>query len=273
MLYYAAIGKRLHLKHPRTYTEKLQWLKLYDHNPLYTTMVDKYAVKQYVADIIGDNYVIPTIGVWERPEDIDFMMLPNQFVLKTTFGGGGNEIVICRDKLSLDIDKAVSHMKRYMDQDMYKTSREWPYKNVSHRIIAEKYMEEPGVSSLTDYKVMCFNGKVKLIELHLGRYTDDHTQDFYDRDWNRIPIAQGSYKTVSSKDVRCPAKFDEMIRLSEVLAMNIPHVRVDWYIINERLYFGELTFFDASGFDPFIPDEYNYILGDWIELPLNRKQY
>lgn len=272
LLYLIFIGKQLNLKNPQTYNEKLQWLKLYDHNPLYTTMVDKYAVKKYVANKLGEEFIIPTLGVWNRPEEIDFSLLPNQFVLKTTFGGGGGDVLICKDKTSLNTEDAIKYMSAFMNQDSYKNLKEWPYKNVPRRVIAEKYMEEPGKTSLTDYKVMCFNGVARLIELHNGRYTDGHTQVFYDRDWNKTNITQGSYGDVSDTLAERPEKLEEMLKLSEVLSKDIPHVRVDWYIINNKLYFGELTFFDSSGFDDFIPDEYNYILGEWISLPIDNKK-
>lgn len=271
IIYRIFVGKRLHLNNPKTYTEKLQWLKIHDRNPLYTTMVDKFAAKKYVADKIGADYVIPTLGIWNCPKEVDFSILPNQFVLKTTFGAGGNDLIICKDKSSLDIKAAVKYLEGFMSQDSYKHLKEWPYKNVPRRVIAEKFMEEPGKSSLTDYKVMCFNGVAKLIELHSGRYTNGHSQVFYDREWNKTKITQASYGEVSTYLSERPTKLDEMLMLSEVLSKDIPHVRVDWYIIENKLYFGELTFFDSSGLDPFLPDDYNTILGEWITLPNNKK--
>lgn len=272
ILYRIFIGKRLDLNNPQTYNEKLQWLKIYDHNPIYTTMVDKYAVKQYVAEKLGEEYIIPTIGVWNSLEEVDFENLPDQFVLKTTFGGGGRDLVICKDKEKLDKTDVINYLNGFMNQDQYRSWREWPYKNVPRRVIAEKYMEEPGKASLSDYKVMCFNGVAKLIQLHDGRYTSNHTQLFYDRDWNKTGISQVSYGDVSDTiSAERPALLEKMLELSEVLSKEIPHVRVDWYIVENKLYFGELTFFDSSGFDPFIPDEYNYILGEWIKLPEKTK--
>lgn len=271
IVYRVLIGKRLHLRNPQSYNEKLQWLKLYDHNPLYTTMVDKYAVKKYVADIIGEEYIIPTLGVWDRPEDIDFSSLPGRFVLKTTFGGGGRDVVICKDKSSLDIAGTIDYLKGFMKQDVYRYLKEWPSKNIPRRIIAEKYMEEHGRPSLTDYKVMCFNGVARLIELHNGRYTDNHTQDFYDRDWNLSGITQGSYGEASKTLAERPSKLGEMIALSETLAKGIPHIRVDWYLIDDQLYFGELTFFDGSGLGPWDKDEDDLLMGSWIQLPEKRK--
>jgi hypothetical protein len=213
-------------------------------------MVDKFAVKDYVAKLIGDKYIIPTIGLWEKPEDIDWHELPNQFVLKTTHGGGSSGVVICRNKDQFNKQKAINQLNDSMKIDLYNVWREWPYKNVPKRVIAEKYIEEFGKKALNDYKIMCFDGKVKLIELHSGRFTDKHTQDFYDREWNLTKITQGSYGAYNTEPCPKPALLDEMIHLSEILAEGIPHVRVDWYIVNDHLYFGELTFFDGSGFVP-----------------------
>lgn len=267
LMYRLLVGRPLNLKNPQRYNEKLQWLKIHDHNPLYSTLVDKYAVKDYVANLIGKQHVIPTYGVWNSLDEVDFDSLPNQFVLKTTFGGGGSDLIICKDKSQLDKEHTVNHLRHYMCQDLYRASREWPYKNVPHRIIAEKYMEEPGMPSLIDYKVMCFNGVAKLIEYHLGRYTDTHTQDFYDRDWNKTDITQGRYGEMSDVVAERPPLLEEMLRLSEVLSKDIPHVRVDWYMVKGQLYFGELTFFDGSGYVPFDRDEDDFMLGSWIKLP------
>lgn len=269
--FYKKFGRFPNWKDPKTYNEKLQWLKLYDRRPEYSIMVDKCAVKDYVRLLIGGEYVIPTLGIWNRPEFIDWDELPNQFVLKTTHGGGNEGIVICRDKTSFNKKNAIDILYKNLKKDLYEIHREWPYKNVEHKVIAEKYLEEAGKTSLNDYKVMCFEGKAKLIELHVGRFTDNHTQDFYDREWNLTDITQGSYGGNNSIATPKPALLDEMIRLSEILAKGIPHVRVDWYIVNNQLYFGELTFFDASGLDNFIPEKYNYILGDWIKLPQKTK--
>ena len=266
VLYWLYIGKRLDLKNPKTYNEKLQWLKIHDRNPLYTTLVDKYAVKEYVGNIIGYEHIIPTIKVWDRLEDIDFTDLPDQFVLKTTFGGGGRDLIICKDKNGLEREAAINYLKFFfLEQDAYRTLREWPYKNVPRKLIVEKYMEEPGRESLIDYKVMCFNGVAKLIEYHEGRYTERHTQDFYDRAWNKTDISQGEYGELSEEVAKRPVLLDEMLRLSEMLAKDIPHVRVDWYIVNSKLYFGEMTFFDGSGLVPWDKD-YDLLLGSWIDL-------
>lgn len=254
-------GKTLNLKSPRTFNEKLQWLKLYDRNPLYTILVDKCAVKQYVLDKIGGQYIIPTIGVWKAFEDIDFDKLPCQFVLKCTHDSGG--IVICKDKSLLNIDDARNKIAESLKQNFYYAFREWPYKNVPPRIIAEKYMEDES-GELRDYKVMCFDGIPKLIEYHQGRF-NSHTQDFYDENWNLLPMSQGT--PLSGTKIGKPLFFEQMMKLSAILSGGIPHVRVDWYCVHNQLYFGEMTFYDASGFEEFEPEEYNRILGDWIKLP------
>ncbi len=264
MLYRRVTGYKLELDPPRTYTQKLQWIKLYDRKPIYRTMVDKYAVKQYAAKIIGDDHIVPLLGVWERPEDIDWDSLPNQFVLKTNHDCGG--LVICKDKSKLDIETACKKLKKSLKRNYWLAGREWPYKDVPRKIIAEKYIED-STGGLVDYKVMCFNGEPKLIEVHLGRYTSNHTQDFYNIDWEKTEIAQKSSGSVSDSLIEKPVCYDKMIELSRKLSTGIPHVRVDWYIVDNHLYLGELTFFDASGFDEFIPDKYNYIIGEWITLP------
>ena len=273
LLFKLKVGYSLDLKNPKTYNEKLQWLKLYNHRLEYKKMVDKYDVKKYVSNLIGDEYVIPTYGLWASVKDIEWDRLPNQFVIKTTHGGGGCGVVICRDKSNFDVNAAVSILNKYYNQDIYKSLREWPYKGIKRRIIAEKFLEEPGLLSLKDYKLMCFNGKVRLIEYHEGRYSEHHTQDFYDCDWHLTKITQGSYGEYNSIPSPKPALLDEMIRLSEVLAEDIPHVRVDWYIVDNHLYFGELTFFDGSGLGPWDRYEDDLLMGSWITLPEKSTEY
>ena len=265
------VGYSLNLDNPKTYNEKLQWLKLYYHRPELTMMVDKYAVKDFVAKSIGVQYVIPTLGVWNKTQEIDWDSLPSQFVLKTTNGGGSGGVIICKEKETLDKDDTLKSLSKSLKYNIYRELKEWPYKNVKGRIIAEQYLEESGKESLNDYKVLCFDGKVKLIELHEGRFTAKHTQDFYDRDWNLTGITQGSYGEYNTNPSSKPILLDEMIRLSEVLAEGLPHVRVDWYIVDNRLYFGEMTFFDGSGLCPWDRYEDDLMLGSWITLPINTK--
>lgn len=257
------MGKKLDLKNPQTFNEKLQWLKLYDRNPEYTKMVDKYEVRKYISEKIGEEYLIPILGVWDRFEDIDFNKLPNQFVLKCTHDSGG--LVICRDKSKLDIEAARKKINKCLKRNFYKITREWPYKNVKPRIIAEKYMEDSlQGNGLADYKVLCFGGEAKLIELHLDRYGKRHTQDIYDVNWNKTTISQDGY--ISDKFIEKPVQMDKIIELSQLLSANIRHVRVDWYIVEDKIYFGEITFFDGSGFSPFDDEKDDLYIGSLINL-------
>lgn len=266
-MFKARMGYELNLDDPKTFSEKLQWLKLHDHKSIYSTMVDKCEAKKYVADIIGEQYIIPTLGVWDRFEDIDFDSLPNQFVLKCTHDSGG--IVICRDKSQLNREKARKKINRSLNANYYLVYREWPYKNIRGRVLAEKYMEDESGEELRDYKVLCFNGEPKLIELHQGRYTDHQTQDFYNIKWEKQSISQTGLSNyqITNEVYPKPSTLDLMVDLSRKLAEGIPHIRVDWYSIGDRLYWGELTFYDGSGLDPFDRYEDDLMLGEWIDLP------
>lgn len=263
-LFKCHMKRELNLDNPQTFNEKLQWLKLYDRKPEYTTMVDKYAVKKYVSDIIGEEYIIPTLGVWNHFDEIDFDKLPNQFVLKCTHDSGG--IVICTDKSNLDLKAAKKKIEKCLRRNYYWSSREWPYKNVKPRIIAEKYMSDEGKEELSDYKVLCFNGEPKIVEVHKGRFNGQHTQDCYDEFWNKTDIEQ--HDLPKSNDIMPkPAFLEEMLQLSKLLSKNLIHVRVDWYFTNDRLYFGELTFFNGSGYNQFCGNA-DELLGSWIKLPI-----
>ena len=264
-LFKCHMKRELNLDNPQTFNEKLQWLKLYDRKPEYTTMVDKYAVKKYVADIIGEEYIIPTLGVWNHFDEIDFDKLPNQFVLKCTHDSGG--IVICKDKNKLALKSAKKKIEKCLKRNYYWSSREWPYKDVKPRIIAEKFLSDEGKEELADYKVLCFNGEPKLIEVHKGRFYGNHTADNYDEFWNKTDIEQ--YDLPKSDEILPKPKFlEEMLHLSRLLSKDLIHVRVDWYFTNNRLYFGELTFFDGSGYNLFCGDA-DGLLGSWIKLPNN----
>lgn len=262
--YYAILGKLPNIDNPSLYTEKLQWLKLYDHNPLYTQIVDKYEVKQYISKIIGDQYIIPTIGVWDSPKDIDFNSLPNRFVLKTTFGGGGDGIAICRDKEHADINVIREKIEKSFNTNPYLRAREWPYKNVPHRVIAEKYMEDDS-GELRDYKFYCFDGIPKVMLVASNRFTN-HNFNYFDMDFKVLPItsAMGSHAEVTFER---PACFDEMKDIAAKLSAGFSHVRVDLYYCEGKTYFGELTLYDSSGFDDLNSEEWNQKFGDWLKLP------
>lgn len=262
MVYHLETGKKLNLDEPKGFNEKLQWLKLYDRKPEYTQMVDKYGVREYIREKIGEGYLIPLLGVWDRPEDIDISAMPEQFVLKCTHDSGS--VCICKDKATFDMEAAVKKLRHKLKIGTYWPLREWPYKNVPPRVIAEKYMEDES-GELKDYKVLCFGGEPKLIEIHTGRYTK-HTQDIYNIDWEELDITQvGQLR--SKEAFPRPKCLEEMLEKSALLARGIPTVRVDWYIINGRLYFGELTFFDGSGMVLFEDPQVECTLGDWITLP------
>lgn len=265
LAYWARMGKKLNLKNPKSFTEKLQWLKLNDRRPIYTVMVDKYEVKKYVADIIGEEYIIPTLGVWDKFEDIDFDKLPNQFVLKCTHDSGG--LVICKDKSKLDLQSARKKINKSLKNNYYFYNREWPYKNVKPRIIAEQYMVDESGYELKDYKFFCFNGVPKALFVATDRANpNEETKfDFFDVDFNHLPFTNGHPN--STHKISKPHCFSDMKSLAASLSKGIPQIRVDLYNINGKIYFGELTLFHWSGMVPFVPEEWDYKFGEWITLP------
>lgn len=264
--YYLNMRKSLNLKAPTTYNEKINWLKLYDHNPLYTILVDKLKVKDYVIKKIGAEHVIQTLGVWKRAEDIDWDTLPNRFVLKTTQGGGNIGVMICRDKSKFDIAKATAKMNAALKQDLYTSSREWPYKNVEPLIFAEEYMEDEH-GELRDYKFFCFNGKCKMLFVATERQTrKEPFFNFFDEHYNPLPLKQGH--PVNPIIPEKPNGFDEMVRIAEELSIGLPHVRMDLYAINGKVYFGEYTFYHFGGVVPFEPAEWDEKIGFWLKLPV-----
>ena len=253
-------GEKLNLNNPQTFNEKLQWLKLYDRNPLYTKLVDKYEVREYIKEKIGEEYLIPLLGVWNNVSEIDFESLPNQFVLKTTHDSGG--VVICKDKENFNIEKAKKFLSKHLQNNFYYSGREWPYKNVKPRIIAEKYLD----FDIKDYKFMCFNGKMKCSFVCSERHTNGLKVTFFDKDWNKLPFER---VFPCSKDILDkPKMYDRMLIVSEILSTNIPFVRVDFYEIDNKIYFGELTFYPGNGIERFNPKKWDYKLGDMINLDL-----
>ena len=257
------MGYKLNLKNPKSFSEKLQWLKLYDRHPEYTKLVDKVEAKEYVASIVGDKYIIPTLGVWSKVEDIDWLSLPNQFVVKATNDSGG--VVVCKDKKNLDIDASIKKLQGLGGRDYTKYNKEYPYHDVPHRFIAEEYMEDESGYELKDYKIFCFDGEPKFLFVATGRQAHDTRFDFYDTDFNHLPIENGH----PNADVwpTKPKNFDEMLEVAHKLSMGFPHIRVDLYNIKGRVYFGELTFFHFSGTTPFTPREWDYKFGEYLKLP------
>lgn len=265
--YRCLMGHWIDWKNPKTFTEKLQWLKVYDYKPEYTRMVDKLAAKAYVAERIGKEYIIPTIGVWDKVEDIDWDSLPNQFVLKTTHGGGGCGVVVCADKATFDKDKAIKKLSASMRTNAGKSYREKPYLNVPRKIMAEKFMAEPRpvvASELTDYKFYCFNGTPKLIMVATGRNSGNKRFAYYDMEWNPVNIKWGAPRP--DVEFEKPQNLEEMAQVAAELSKNLAHVRIDLYDIDKHVYFGEITFYDGSGFDKIEPESYDEYLGSLMKL-------
>ena len=277
LVYRQELGRKLNLKNPKTFNEKLQWLKLYNRKPDYTQMVEKFEAKKYVSKRIGEKYIVPTLGVWEKFEEINFESLPDQFVLKCTHDSGG--LVICRDKSNFDKEAARQKIERSLKNNYYLHGREWPYKDVKPRIIAEQYLDdsigqdkcEENVrkrpKGMTDYKFFCFGGKAEF--LYVSRGFEDHatTQvSFITMNWELAPFRRTDYAQFEYLPPK-PQGFEEMIRLSEELSKDIPFLRVDWYQVGEKVYFSELTFFPCNGIMRVEPAEWDRICGDKIKLP------
>lgn len=264
--YQALMGKSLDLNTPKTFNEKLQWLKLYDRKPEYTMMVDKYLVRDYITEQLGSEYLIPLLGVWDSPDDIDFESLPNQFVLKCNHNSGLG-MCICKDKSKLEIAKVKAQLRKGLAQDYYLTGREWPYKDVPRKVICEKYMTDtPNVATFTDYKFFCFNGKVDSVMLCLDRNTGDTKFYFFDRDWKLRRYNIRGKNAPDDFTLPKPENIDKMFEIVEKLSQGIPFARIDLYNSNGQIYFGEITFFPDSGFDPNLLPETDLYFGNLINL-------
>lgn len=264
--YEAIFGKRLNLDNPQTFNEKLQWLKLYDRNPEYTIMVDKYKVRDYIKEKIGEEYLIPLIGVWDNPDDIDFDALPDKFVLKCNHNSGLG-MCICKDKSKLNIENVKSELKKGLAQDYYLTGREWPYKNVPRKIIAEKYMTDSSDSSdFTDYKFFCFNGYVDCVMVCLERSSGDTKFYFFDSNWNLKRLNTRGKNAPDGFTISKPSQMDKMFEIAAKLSKGLPFVRIDLYQSNDHIYFGEITFFPDSGFDANLLPETDKYFGNLIHL-------
>ena len=266
--YKLRMNKSLNLYKPVTFNEKLQWLKLYDRNTSYTKMVDKYEVRKYIAEQIGEEYLIPLIGVYENFDEINFDELPEQFVLKCTHDSGG--VVICKDKNKLDKVETREKINKSLRRNYYNLWREWPYKNIKPKIICEKYMIDESSNDLKDYKFMCFNGQVKLLFVCVDRNDNLGLKiNFYDNDWNLLDLKKKDVPNID-KQIEKPKMFEQMINLAERLSKDIPFIRVDFYEINGRLYFGELTFYPDAGMMFLEPHTVDSLLGSWINLLENK---
>lgn len=257
------MGYKLNLSNPVTFNEKLQWLKLNDIHPEYTRLVDKIEVKDYVSTIVGEKYIIPTIQTWDSVEEIDWATLPNRFVIKSTSDSGG--VLVCKDKDTFDISRAIEFLKKNGNRNYTKYNKEYPYKNVPHRFLAEEYMEDESGFELKDYKFFCFDGVPRFLFVATGRQQNDTRFDFYDMNFNHLPVLNGH----PNADVwpSKPENFDEMVEVASKLSSGIPHVRVDLYNVNGKVLFGELTFFHWSGIVPFEPNEWDRYFGEFLNLP------
>lgn len=267
-IYRDQTGKRLDLKNPKGFNEKLQWLKLYNHQPQYNNLVDKFEAKNFVAGIIGEDYIIPSLGVWEDIEDVDISKLPEQFVLKTTHDSKG--VVICKDRNTFNWEAAKEKLKKHLNKNFYYGGREWPYKDVKPRIIAEEYKEDKVTGELRDYKFFCFNGQPKVLYIAQGRgIGNEVVADFFDMEFNHLDLKIDHEMATSIPEK--PYNFDLMKQLASRLSSGLPHVRVDFYEANGNVFFGELTFFHCSGFANFHPDKWDKTFGDWIILPKKKR--
>lgn len=273
-LYESKTGKKLDLNNPTLFNEKLNWLKLYNKRPEYTVMADKYLVRKFVSDRIGEKYLVPLLAVYDRAEEIDFDNLPNQFVLKCNHD---SEVVICKDKENNDFqckkgkfrntDEVKTYLKKRLSLNYYKASREWPYKNIPRKIICEKFMVAANNKGTLDYKFLCFNGKAKLIAVYGDRFAGQLKEDYYSVDWEYLQILN---KKTAGDVYEKPECFDEMLEIAETLSAGVPMLRVDFNIWQDMLSVGELTFFHHGGMLPFC-DEWELKMGEWIELPEKSK--
>lgn len=263
-MFRGTMGRTLNLDNPQTFNEKLQWLKLHDRKPVYSEMVDKYEAKNYVSDRIGKQYIIPTLGVWNSFEEIDFDLLPDQFVLKCTHDSGG--LIVCKNKSELDLENAKKKISKSLARNYYKWGREWPYKNVMPKIIAEQFIHNNSDEDLKDYKFFCFNGKVKCFKIDFDRFNNHHA-NYYDTDGNLLNFGEAVCPPKPDRKLELPNTIKTMEMLAENLSRGFSFLRVDFYDIDGIIYFGELTFYPQAGFGRFIPEEGDNILGSWLNLP------
>jgi len=269
LLYHYVTGNELDLENPKTFTEKLQWLKINDKNPLYPTLVDKISAKKWVAEKIGGTYIIPTLCVWDRIEDVDFSNLPDKFVLKCNHNSGN--VIICQNRKSFDVDAAKRALEKSLNDRYYLKGREWPYKYVKPRVFAEIYMSPSDIweyKPLIDYKFYCFNGVPMYVQVIKNRGYNE-TVDFYNMNWEKQPFT-GVNPTakMSDKVDTAPSTLENMKEVAAKLSMGFPFMRVDLYEINHKVYFGELTLYPSGGFGCFKPKEYNLIIGNQLRLSI-----
>lgn len=265
LMYYHFFKRFVDLNKPITYNEKLQWLKLFYHNPEYTNLVDKYSVKEYVAEKIGEKHIIPTLGVYNTPEEINFENLPNQFVLKCNHDSGS--IVICKDKSTFDKKHALDILRKGMKRNGYWYGREWPYKNVKPIIIAEQYIEDSETHDLKDFKFFCFDGYVDNVMMVVDRYSEHPKFYHFDRSWKICHYNRLGRTLSDDFTLPKPNNIEQMFEIAEILSKGFPEVRIDLYDVDDQIYFGEYTFFNESGFETGFDYQSDKHLGDLIKLP------
>lgn len=263
-VYKIRMGKVLNLKTPSSFNEKLQYLKIHDHNPKYHILADKYLVREYISEKLGKDYLIPLIGVWDNPNEIDFESLPNQFVLKCNHNSGLG-MCICKNKSIINKDEIRKNLIRGIREDYYRNGREWPYKDIPRKIIAEQYMEDSASGELRDYKFFCFNGRARFFKVDFDRFTDHHA-NYYDIGGTLLYFGETVCPPNVEKKIELPNSIPKMVFLAEKLAEGIPFVRVDFYDVNGSIYFGEMTFFPASGMGTFIPEEADEKIGELLDI-------
>lgn len=261
--HYIKTQERINLKNPKTFNEKIHWLKLNDRNPEYTQMVDKVAVRDLVEKTIGEEYLIPKLGVYESYDDIDFDALPNQFVLKANHTSG--DVFVCKDKSKLDYKRLKKDIDQWKTKNYYWIHREWPYKHITAKILCEKYMEDESEAELKDYKVLCFNGEPKLIQVMSNRRRGYYNINHYDINWQPVNIKRKKIDE-NPDGIPKPDQLDEMVEISRKLSKGLPFSRIDLYNTGEEVLFGEITFYPVSGYMDFADLKTNLMLGSWIDL-------
>ena len=261
----AAMGYELDLKNPRSFNEKIQWLKLFYRKNEFSTWVDKYKVRSYIAKTIGEDYLVPLLGVWDDPQKIDFSQLPQKFVLKCNHNSGKG-LCICKNKNMLNTKKVIKSLNDGLKENYYLKGREWPYRDVDRKVIAEKYLENSNGTEIVDYKLMCFNGKVMCSFVCSERFSEDGLKvTFFDKDWNRLNFER--HYPSSKQQIKKPSNYNNMIEIAEQLSKNEPFLRVDFFEVDDKLYIGELTLYPGNGIEEFTPFSADLELGSWIDLP------
>jgi len=264
--YRRKMRRELNLKNPILYSEKVQWLKLYDRNPNWTNQADKYEVRKYITQTIGEQYLIPNYGVWDNFDEIPFESLPDRFVLKCTHDCGS--VLICRDKKGLDLKQTKKRFQKHLAVNCYYQRKEWVYKNIKPRIIAEELMVDESGVDLKDYKIYCFNGEPKIVNIIFDRFAQEGVKElFYSPQWEYLPVGSGGHPNDPNVKIEKPKCLEEMLNLARKLSSDKIHVRVDFYVVEDKIFFGELTFYSCAGYERFDPPSWDKTFGDWMALP------